>query len=139
MTPSEAGNVNGARKVLIAGEASAFKQNVVVKVIETLGTRDWYFRIIGLDQLEEQETGPYGAILLVAAYRAGKIDGRVSRYLAKDPTNPKVIVFYTSGSEAEKPASTKPDIRVDAVCSASRYDRADRRAGQLAALLEKRF
>ena len=51
MSPYEAGSAGNPRKVLIAGEASEFKQAVVKRVIETLGTDLWYFRIVGLDQL----------------------------------------------------------------------------------------
>lgn len=139
MTPSEAGNSDAARKVLIAGDSSAFKVKVVARLIEDLGTRDWYFRIVGLDRLEEQETGQFGAILLVAAFRAGHLDKRVSSYLRKDPSNPKVIVFFTRGTEDPMPERVKPDIRVDAVSSASRADRVESRAEELALLIEKRF
>ena len=138
MTPSEAGSPEAARKVLIAGETSAFKSKVVAQVIENLGTRDWYFRMIGLDRLAEQETSRYGAILLVASQRAGRMDNRVSSYLSNNPSDPKVIIFLTRGSE---PAGerVKPVMGVDAVSSASRDDGVERRAKELAALIEKRF
>jgi hypothetical protein len=139
MIPSEAGDPNGARRVLIAGEDTAFKRKVVAKVIEKLVTQDWHFRIIGLSQLAEQETGQYGAVLLAAGYRAGRIDERVSSFLLKNPTSPRVIVFYTRGTEDPMPDWSKPDIRVDSVSSASRDDRVELRAGQLAALIEERF
>jgi hypothetical protein len=139
MTRYEAGNADSAHKVLIAGEATAFKQAVVDGVIEKLGTRDWYFRVVGLDQLEAQETETFGAILLVAGYRAGRLDERVIRYLAKDPTNPRVVLFFTRGSEDPMPEKYKPDVRVDAVSSASREDRVESRAQQLADLLRRRF
>ncbi len=139
MAPSEAGNPNGMRRVLIAGEDTAFKRKLAAKVIEELGTPEWYFRIIGLNQLAEQETGQYGAIVLAAGYRAGRIDERVSTFLRKDPENPKVIVFYTRGAEGPMPDWAKAEIRVDSVSSASRDDRVELRAGQLAALIEERF
>ena len=97
MTSSEKGDIDATRKVLIAGVVSEFKQDVVTKVIETLEPQDYYFKIIGLNQLEKEETEQYGAILLVNTYMAGKIDRRVTKFLQKDPTNPKVIIFYTIG------------------------------------------
>ncbi len=139
MTPRESGNSDAQKKVLIAGESSAFKEEVVAKLIGTLGTTDWYFRVVGLDRLEGQETGQYGAVLLVTAFKAGRIDARVSRFLGKDPMNAKVIVFFTRGTEDPMPEWSKPDIKVDAVSSASRNDRVEERAGQLAALIRKRF
>jgi hypothetical protein len=139
MTPSEAGNSDAARKVLIAGDSSAFKVKVVARLIEDLGTRDWYFRIIGLDRLKEQETGQFGAILLVGAFKAGHLDKRVSSYLSKNPSNPKVVLFFTRGTEDPMPEQKKPDIRVDVVSSASRADRVETRAAELAALIKQRF
>ncbi len=139
MTPSEAGSADAARKVLIAGDSSAFKQQVVARLIDDLGTGDWYFRIVGLDRLEEQETGQFGAVLLVAAFKAGHLDKRVTRYLGKDPSNPKVVVFFTRGTDDPMPERARPDIKVDAVSSASRADRVESRAAELAALIRQRF
>jgi hypothetical protein len=139
MVPYEAGAVDTPRKVLIAGEDSEFKRDVVARVIETLGTDEWYFRVIGLDQLQEQDTEPYGAILLVAAYRAGRLDERVSTYLNTDPQNAKAILFFTRGTEDPMPEKNKPDIRIDAVSSASKDTRVEQRAEQLVALIEQRY
>jgi hypothetical protein len=139
MSSYETGNVDSTRKVLIAGEDTAFKRSVVTRVIEKLGTQDWYFKIIGLDQLPTQETEPYGAIMLLGHFWGGRIDERVTSYLKQDPANAKVVLLYTRGAESPLPESAKPDLKVDAVSSASRDDRVETRAGELAALLVKRF
>jgi hypothetical protein len=139
MVPYEAGDADNPRKVLIAGEDSEFKRKVVARVIEILGTELWYFRVIGLDQIRKQETEQYNMILLVAAYRAGRLDQRVTTYLSKDPQNPKTILFYTRGSEEPMPEKNKPDIQVDAVSSASKDERVEERAAQLVSLLEQSF
>lgn len=140
MEAFEEGDIKATRKVLIAGTDSEFKQNVVNKIIETLGTEDYYFKIIGLEQLDKEETEPYGAILLISSCMAGKIDGRVTQFLQKDPTNPKVIVFYTIGDEDTPPSGKfKPDIKADAITSASMPDRVDERADQLITLIGERF
>jgi hypothetical protein len=139
MASSEAGDPGSSRRVLIAGEQTDFKSHVVEAMIAKLGTKQWYFRIIGLDQLAQQDTGQYGAILLLAGYRAGRIDERVASFLEKDPTDPKIVVFYTRGTEDPMPERSKPDLRVDAISSASKKDREELRAGELAELIEKRF
>jgi hypothetical protein len=139
MTPYETGNPDSARKVLIAGERSEFKEQVVVGLIEKLGTEDWYYRVIGLNQLAEQDTEAFGAVLLVAAVRAGKLSGQVTDFLSSNPANPKVILFYTRGSEEPMPEKSRPKLKVDAVSSASKADRVDMRAEELAVLLEQRF
>jgi hypothetical protein len=47
--------------------------------------------------------------------------------------------FFTRGTEDPMPERWRPDLQVDAVSSASRDDRVQRRAQELAALLEERF
>jgi hypothetical protein len=139
VSPLEKGNVNAARKVLIAGTATAFKQSVILKVMEKLGTADYYFKVIGLNQLAGEETGRFGAILLVNAMMAGRLDGRVKQFLAKSAADPKVIVFYTRGTDDPMPSWFKLDPDVDSVTSASKSERADEWAEQLVKLIEKRF
>jgi hypothetical protein len=139
MVPYEAGKADSPCKVLIAGEDSEFKRNVVTRVIEILGTEECFFRVIGLNQIQEQETEQYDAIILITAYRAGRLDRRVTRYLSKDPQKAKTILFYTGESDDPMPEKNKPNIQVDAVSSASKDSRVDERAAQLVSLLEQRF
>jgi hypothetical protein len=138
----EKGNPSAERKVLIAGTASEFKQDVVTQAIKNLGTEKYYFKIVGLDRLRKEDTSQYGAILLVARYAAGRMDGRVTQFLEKDPTNKKVIVFYTIGSgraDAVAAARERSGIKVDSVTSASMPALVEKRAEELAALIEARF
>jgi hypothetical protein len=138
----EKGSPSTGRKVLIAGSSSDFKQAVVSRVISKLGTEQYYFKVIGLERLDKEDTDQYGAILLVAMYAAGRMDGRVSRFLEKEPHNKKVIVFYTIGSDREdaaEAARARTALRVDAISSASVPALVDKRAEELAALIEARF
>jgi hypothetical protein len=139
MPPSDVGSRDSPRKVLIASEDTGFKRSVVDRVVGKLGTQDWYFHIIGLDSLAAQDTAPYGAVLVLAHLWGGKIDERAMGYVRTDPANPKVILFTTRGAETPLPESLRPDLPVDAVSSASRADRVDTRAEELAALIAKRF
>lgn len=140
MAFAEKGNINASRKVLIAGVTSEFKENVITEVVEKLETQDYYFKIIGLSQLDREETEQYGAIVLVGTYMAGRIDKRVTKFLQKDPNDPKVIIFYTIGSENNPPSERwEMDITVDAVTSASLPNSVEKRAEQLITLIEKRF
>ena len=139
MPSYEAGNTNSARKVLVASEDTGFKRRVVARVIERLGTRDWYFKVIGLDQLPAEQTGQYGAILLGTEIQGGVLEKRAAEYLKLDPANGKVVLFYTRGMEGAVPENARLDLNVDAVSSASRQDREETRAEELAALIRQRF
>jgi hypothetical protein len=73
-------------------------------------------------------------------YAAGRLDERVTRFLQDNPTNPKVIVFSTVGAEdSDRPEWATPDIRVDAVTSASAPDHVNRRADELVKLIKEKF
>jgi hypothetical protein len=139
LSSAEQGDPGNAQRVLIAGERTAFKSAVVESVIGKLGTSEYYFRIIGLDGLDAEDAAAYGAILLISSMQAGKLDHSVLGFLGKDPENPKVIVFYTRGTEDPLPERSKPDLRVDVVTSASRDDRVATRADELATLMASRF
>jgi hypothetical protein len=140
MDSLEKGDPCAPRRVLIAGTASEFKQDVVERMIRELGTKDYYFKIIGLSKLGEENIDEYGSVLLVAMYAAGRLDERVTRFLQDNPTNPKVIVFSTVGAEdSDRPEWATPDIRVDAVTSASAPDHVNRRADELVKLIKEKF
>jgi hypothetical protein len=139
MQAAEAGNAASGNKVLIAGTSSGFKEKVAEGLLKRLGTQDYYFRIIGLDALESQDTSAFGAVLLVNTCMAGKAGGKVSRFLAKDPANPKVIVFTTRGGEGKPVDFGVSDVKVDAVSAVSPSGNAEKAADDLAALIKARF
>ncbi|MDD5065897.1 MAG: hypothetical protein PHF84_02500 [bacterium] len=140
MTSFEKGNITSPRKVLIAAEDSAFKKKVVDRLVDKLGTKDWYFRIIGLNQLSKEDSGQYGAIILICKVSMGSIPSRVNTCLKKEQVKPKVVLFITSGSGDPLSGSIKTGIRgVDAVTSASLDGQAEKRADEIATQLIKRF
>jgi hypothetical protein len=55
------------------------------------------------------------------------------------PADPKLIVFYTRGTDDPMPDKYKPDLGVDAISAASVNARVDERAEELAELIRKRF
>jgi hypothetical protein len=139
MSVSEYGNPSSERKVLIAGEGTAYKRQLAAETIRILGTEKCYFRILGLDRLEALDTAPYQAVVLLAGYRAGRLDERVKRFLKGNPTNQKVILFLTRGTDDPMPQSKMPDVKVDSISSASRMDGVEMRADQLAVLIRERL
>jgi len=139
MAVSEYGNPASDRKVLIAAESTAYKQQLVAETIRAVGTGNCYFRVLGLDQLEKLDGAPYRAVVLLAGYRAGRLDNRVVAFLKRDPEDHKVILFFTRGSDDPLPPGRMPDVKVDSVSSASRSDKVEQRADQLATLIKERL
>jgi sugar (pentulose or hexulose) kinase len=123
------GEASAPRRVLVAGPQSEFKRAVMERVADALGARDYYLKIAGLDALAAEDTGAYGAVVVLYAVPDGQMDERVRRFLEKNPGNPKVIVFYTKTAAGQTAAES----------SAALLAQADRYADQLVALIRKRF
>ncbi len=128
------GKDNNPQKILIAGDTSEFKQQVINKVISKLGQEKYYFKMIGLEDLAKEDTQSFQAIVLLNTFWAGKIDGRVDNYLQNTPEKKKVIVFTSVGD-----SEVKCDLPVDTITAASKLDQTDQRAEELAALIKQRF
>jgi hypothetical protein len=136
---AERGESGASRKVLIAAVESDFKRKVMDKAVETLGTKDYYFKIVGLDQLAKEDTAPYGAIVLVGTFMAGRLDGRIMDYAANNQADPRLIVFYTQGAEGPPATGVRSAVKGDVITSASSADRVAPKAEELAGLIRKRF
>ena len=139
MAPTERGEAGAERRVLIAGERSGFKEQVVAATIGELGTRDGYFRIVPPGQLRDEDPARYGAILLVGTMMGGSLGEPLSRFLQSNSSDPTVVLFFTRGGEGPIPEQWALDPRLDAVSSASREEKVPGTARELAALLRARF
>jgi len=107
-----------AQQVLIAAEASRFKDAVVTEIAEALRQDGHTVNIVPLDKLAGEPTGNYRAILLVNTCHAWRPSSEVRNFLrqARDDERKKLVVLTTAGSgECELEASG-----VDAISSASK-------------------
>lgn len=133
------GDPLSARKLLIAGTASPFKQEVIRQIMNKIDTNGMEIRVTGLDGLPKINTSDFKAILLVTALKAGKIDKQAEEFIRSQVPNDRIILFYTRGSEEPSPGWSAPKLGVDTVTSASLMDRAVKRAEQLADLIQKKL
>ena len=140
MKPFEMGNNQNPKKVLVLAADSSFKKQVLDKTIEKLGTKDWYFRVIGFEQFKSEDATQFGAILVVCELVAGHLQSKANSILEKYQTDPRMIIFLTKGSDDLLKENAKKDIgSLDAVTSASASDRVESTADQIATFLMKRF
>ena len=137
MTPFEHGLSDSSRKALIASEQTAFKEQLVANVVDTLGS-SWYVKVVGLGDLETESTDQYTAIVLITAMRGGKLDGRVFDYLTGDPSDDRVLVYYTRGTEDPLPERYVPVLAVDSISSASRDGRTAAMVTEIVAFVQAR-
>ncbi len=138
--PSERGDPGAARRVLVAARDSDFKRTLLDRTVAALGAKNYYFRIVGLDALpQEEDTSAYGAVVLVGTFMAGRLERGVVDYARAHPADPRLIVFYTQGAEAPPSAGAREAVKCDVITSASAADRVGPKAEALAALIRSRF
>jgi hypothetical protein len=100
MLPVAAQGPVQTKRVLIATEASSFKDAVVVQLAETLRKDGHAVDIIGLDLLGAQTTGNFQAIVLVNSCRAWRPSSAVRNFLKtlSDADKKKLVVLTTANS-----------------------------------------
>ena len=136
----EKGNTKSNRKILIARTVgNNFRNTVINKLIDTLGSKEYYFKNIKLSQIGKEDINQYNVILLMTAYRTQHVNVRIKRFLQKEPNRSKVIIFYTVDKDDENTDKVKPNIKVDAISSASISDRVSKRVSNLVTLIESKF
>jgi hypothetical protein len=134
----ERGDARAARRVLVAGPRSEFKDKVMELVAARLGVKDYYFKVAGLDALAAPDVPSYGAVVVIYAVPGGLIDERVALFVEKNRGNPKVIVFYTKAAGSTAGRTTAQSLEA-AEASSALISHAGQYADQLAALIAKRF
>ena len=54
------GDIKSTRKILIVRtEGNNFRKTVINKLIDTLGTKDYYFKNIKLSQIDKEDTNQF--------------------------------------------------------------------------------
>lgn len=88
------------KRVLVATEASNFKDAVVMQLAETLRKDGHTVDIIGLDLLGAKTIGDFQAIVLVNSCRAWRPNSAVRDFLKKlsDADKKKLVVLTTANS-----------------------------------------
>lgn len=140
--PFEVGNPSSERRVLVAAEQTTFKEAVVNRVLEDVGTDDIYFNVVGLDALEEEEAAHYGAVLLVCWYSGGRVDRRATGFIrdTRRRDRDRIIVFYTAGAESPLPEAARRELHdVDAIGSVSRRAKIEQSAQEIAARINSKL
>lgn len=118
-----AGESPVAPQVLIATEASAFKDRVVARLTETLRDDGYAVTVIPLSALPQLQHEPYRAIVFINTCRAWRPSSEVREFLKTTSAEDrrKLVVLTTANSG--KCALDAPGV--DAISSASKRTRAD--------------
>lgn len=114
-----------AAKVLIATQASAFKDSVVAGVVEHLGLRPAYVKVIDVSALSSVHEADWNAILVIHTWEMRQPQPDAKQFMERIGDHHKVIVLSTSG------AGTLKLDGVDTISSASVMTDVPRRVAEI--------
>jgi hypothetical protein len=103
-------------RLLIATQASKFKDAVVAELRNTLGKNACFIKVIDVKGLIDQSTDDYHAVVIISQCMAGRPDPRVEAFIDEVSQKNKVVLLTTGALASWKPDSSQ----VDAMTSASR-------------------
>ena len=122
-------------KILIASRKSEFKNAIVMKIQEAFLEKAVYIRIIGVENLKNEDAKQYSAVLIINTCMGWKIDRKVEAFLNKYGKLNSIIVLTTSDG-----GDILPDIKgrqIDAISSASVKERIDPIAEDIISKIDK--
>jgi hypothetical protein len=112
----EAGEKDTApSRVLIATQASKFKQAVVAEIRDMLGKNSCFIKVIDVKGLIDESTADYHAVVIINQCMAGRPDPRVEAFIDEVSQKNKVVLLTTGALSSWKPDASQ----VDAMTSAS--------------------
>lgn len=103
-------------KVLIATQGSTFKETLVSGIIEDLGKKQMYIKVIDVSALPEIEEEHWNTLILINTCQSSSLQPDVKDYLTQTQKPDHLVLLTTSGSGSWKP-ETSP---VDSISSASK-------------------
>jgi len=111
----ERGNPRAATRVLIASEASDFKQAVIEQVVTGFAKDDLFFKITGLQNLADETASGYTAVIMINSCVAWQLNPRVNAFIKKTDRLEKIILLTTAGDQDWQPGVEG----IDAITAAS--------------------
>jgi len=105
------------KRIMIASRESEFKSQIVQRVVNAFVNQDVYIKIIGIEELKNEDANQYSAIVIVNTAMGWQIDRKVKYFLAKHEDLSSIIVLTTSDGGDILPVTEQRQI--DAISSAS--------------------
>ncbi|MBD3185132.1 hypothetical protein GF312_22825 [Candidatus Poribacteria bacterium] len=122
------------KKVLIASRSSDFKDVVVKKLVESFKDEKVFIKLIGMENLEEEDGNDYNAVVMLNTCMAWDMDRNVKKFLKKHDDQSNMIILTTSGDGDWLPK--KDGQNFDAISSASKKANIDKAVGDIAAKVQ---
>ncbi|MBN1617525.1 MAG: hypothetical protein JW875_09480 [Spirochaetales bacterium] len=114
-----AGSEAKTERILIASAGSAFKDELVQGLVNSLDNGNRLVLGSDLKALRSVEPSDYRAIIILGSIKAGKADGKIRNFAQKHPGSSNVVVVNTWGGEPKAIS-----LELDAISSASIKEKA---------------
>ena len=111
----EHGDPGADTRVLIASEASDFKQAVIEQVVARFQNEGLFFKITDLQNLADERTNAYAAVIIINSCVAWQLNPKVNAFIKTADSLEKVILLTTAGDQDWQPGVEG----VDAITAAS--------------------
>lgn len=111
---------NLEQKILIASRESEFKTSIIQNIITAFRDKNVYIKIIGIEELKNEEADSFSAVVIINTSMAWQIDRKVEAFLDRFGTSDSIIVLTTSHGGDVLPELK--DRNIDAISSASKKD-----------------
>lgn len=109
---------NPAQKILIATQGSAFKNQFIQDLCNSLEASDTYIMGIDLDDLKIVDPDNWDHIIIINSFIVN-LNRKVNRFIVQLDNPDDIMLFVTAGGADWVP---KADLQVDALTSASRIE-----------------
>ncbi len=104
------------KRLLIATQGSAYKNDLVEYVVDSIRSKEVYIQVIDISQLEEYYNDSWDALLVIHTWEYGKPPEAVNSFVTQHYDLDKMLFLATSGSGEEKIEG------IDAITGASKKD-----------------
>ena len=109
---------NPTKKILIATQGSDFKNSLVKTLCDSLKKTSLFIKGIDVGELEKVNEKEWDKILIINSFLI-RLNKDVNRFANRSVTPENILLFITSGGADWQP---QPDLKIDAVTSASRKE-----------------
>ncbi len=123
------------KKLLIASRESEFKAAIISRVKQAYADRAVYIKLVGIENLKEEDPQKYSAILIINTCMGWDIDWRVTEFLERCAELDSVVVLTTADTGGIYPKLK--GRQVDAMSSASVTKKVDPLAEQIIGKLDQ--
>jgi len=129
--PFEVNHTEAREHVLIATQGSAFKDAVVLGVVDRLEHRAAHVKVIDVASLSDVREADWNAVVVLHTWEMSEPPPAVRRFVERTQSRDKLVVLATSGEGTQHIAG------IDTITSASEMSKAPALADQVVSRVEK--